>query len=592
VRELGGPVAVGTLGRVFTPRTLDVAMVSFEGPDPYSQAGGLGVRAKGLCGALAMAGFRTSLYFVGDPDGPREEIVDGLRLVRVCQEVSDRHRAGVYDGEHTKIEAMGDELPALLIERSVRPAAADGRVTAIMLEEWQTAALAERLDHSLRKEGLRDSCVLLWNANNHFGFDTIDWRALERAATVTTVSRYMKHLMWPHGVNPIVIPNGISAAALRPVDGDAVAVIRAAAQTPCLAFKLGRFSPDKRWHQSLDAIAVLRAEGMPARLLMRGGAEPFGNVVLAHARNLGLDVAEWDEPVEHAGQVARSLAETGGVAVVNLRHFLPEAVIPAIAAASTAVLANSGHEPFGLVGLEAMAAGGVALVGATGEEYARPYGNAIVVETAEAGELASSLGGLVERPELARRLRAAARRDAAEYAWPEIVDGLLERMRYVAACQQVPARLDDRSSPIEVREIALEATRDLRVRVLRAHRPDTPATSPEDGLKGTWHLGAFAAGRLVGVVSGFAEEAPQRPGVAAQRFRFMAVDPSQQRRGVGVALMRAVIARARARGDRLLWAKGRDTALDFYTGLGFEVLGDGFIDSPSELPHHLVVLEL
>jgi len=157
--------------------------------------------------------------------------------------------------------------------------------------------------------------------------------------------------------------------------------------------------------------------------------------VLGHARQLGLEVVDWNEPIAGAPDVARSLEETGGAAVVNLRRFLPESVLPAISVASTAVLANSGHEPFGLVGLEAMAAGGVAVVGATGEEYARPYGNAIVVETAEGTELASALAGLVERPELSRRLRHAARRDAADFAWPKIIDGFLERMRYVAARQ-------------------------------------------------------------------------------------------------------------------------------------------------------------
>lgn len=143
-----------------------------------------------------------------------------------------------------------------------------------------------------------------------------------------------------------------------------------------------------------------------------------------------------------------------------------------------------------------------------------------------------------------------------------------------------------------VREVDLEATRDLRARVLRDHLPGAPATSPQDALPGTWHLGAFVDDRLAGVVTGFAEEAPGRPGVPAQRFRFMAVEPAQQHHGVGGALMQAVIARARGRGDRLLWAKGRDTALDFYTRLGFEVLGDSFLDSTSKLPHHLVMMAL
>jgi hypothetical protein len=103
---------------MFTPATLDIAMVSFEGPDQYSQAGGLGVRANQMCRAFAAMGFRTSLYFVGDPDEPFEETVDGLRLVRIAQSVSRRHPAGVYDGEHDKIEQMWHELPPLIRDGS------------------------------------------------------------------------------------------------------------------------------------------------------------------------------------------------------------------------------------------------------------------------------------------------------------------------------------------------------------------------------------------------------------------------------------------------------------------------------------------
>ena len=423
---------------MFTADNLDIAMVSFEGPDQYSQAGGLGVRAKEMCRAFAQMGFRTTLYFVGDPDKPAEETVDGLRLVRLCRPVSRRHPAGVYDGEHDKIEALERELPPSLRDGSVRPAEQAGRVLAILFEEWQTAELVEVVDRGLRELGLRDRCILLWNANNHFGFENMNWRELEHAATVTTVSRYMKHLMWPHGVNPVVVPNGIPIEALIPVDHAPAGRIAQAAGTECLTFKIGRFSPDKRWHQSLDAIAELRAAGLGARLMMRGGIESFGHGVIGHARQIGLSIADWNEPITSGDDVATALARTEGAAVVNIRRFLPESVLPVISLASTAVLANSGHEPFGLVGLEAMAAGGVAVVGATGEEYARPYGNAIVVETAEGTELASALSGLVERPDLSLRLREAARRDARDFAWPEIIDGFLERLRYIAGRQGVP----------------------------------------------------------------------------------------------------------------------------------------------------------
>jgi hypothetical protein len=56
--------------------------------------------------------------------------------------------------------------------------------------------------------------------------------------------------------------------------------------------------------------------------------------------------------------------------------------------------------------------------------------------------------------------------------------------------------------------------------------------------------------------------------------------------------MAEVIRRARTRGDRLLWANGRDTALDFYIRLGFNVVGESFVDRVSQLPHHVVLLEL
>jgi glycosyltransferase involved in cell wall biosynthesis len=184
-------------------------------------------------------------------------------------------------------------------------------------------------------------------------------------------------------------------------------------------------------------MAELRAEGLPARILMRGGIEPYGAEVMGRARQHGLSVCDWFELVGDAGGVVRALSESRGAAVVNLCRFLPDAVIPEIDLAATAVLANSGHEPFGLVGLEAMAAGGVALVGATGEEYARPYGNAIVIETDDGAEVAAALRGLVDRPDLARRLRREARHDARDFTWPTVIVGLLERLRYMSFHQQV-----------------------------------------------------------------------------------------------------------------------------------------------------------
>ncbi len=150
------------------------------------------------------------------------------------------------------------------------------------------------------------------------------------------------------------------------------------------------------------------------------------------------------------------------------------------------------------------------------------------------------------------------------------------------------------SVPQELRldEVQADDAYDLRRRALRSHMPGAPVTSGEDHDAATVHVAARRGDRIVGVVTMFREEARGRPGEPAMRFRWMAVDPSEQRSGVGSLLMGEVVTRARAAGATVLWANGRDTALAFYTGLGFTVVGDAFDDAVSRLPHHLVVLDL
>ncbi len=53
-----------------TPETLQFVLLSFEGPDQYSMAGGLGVRMKELGLELARQGFTTHHIFIGDPTKP------------------------------------------------------------------------------------------------------------------------------------------------------------------------------------------------------------------------------------------------------------------------------------------------------------------------------------------------------------------------------------------------------------------------------------------------------------------------------------------------------------------------------------------
>ena len=423
---------------IFEPHRTVFVVLSFEGPDVYSQAGGLGVRVKGLSRTVAQLGFQTYLYFCGDPDLPGEESQENGRLVlrRWCQWISARHRGGVYDGEEEKIRDWNASLPPSLIDEVITPAVESGRNVVVLGEEWHTSWSMSLISDSLYYRGLRDRVVMLWNANNTFGFHRINWTALVLAATITTVSRYMKFKVWERGHNPIVIPNGIPRASIRDADPEVVADLRAAAAADHLCFKIGRFDPDKRWIMAVSAAGFLKRHGKRVRLLMRGGREPHGGEVLTHAQHQGLNIVHVDSPAEPAGlgAVFRQHPEAD---VVNLTSFVSDPMLGVIYPTCDAVLANSGHEPFGLVGLEVMAAGGLAVTGATGEDYANAYRNALVVETDDAIELVTELNLIRQRPKLAAAIRRRGRTTARAYTWEKVIDQLLLRIEFAAAQQAV-----------------------------------------------------------------------------------------------------------------------------------------------------------
>lgn len=143
----------------------------------------------------------------------------------------------------------------------------------------------------------------------------------------------------------------------------------------------------------------------------------------------------------------------------------------------------------------------------------------------------------------------------------------------------------------DVVELEPGATHDLRRRVLRDHLPGSAMDHPEDHRPGTLHLGVVeAGGAVVACATVFPEAAACRPGSRAARLRGMAVDPARQGQGLGSLLLAGLAERARRDGFDVLWAHGRDSALDFYLHHGWQVVGEGF--TSVGLPHHVVVLDL
>lgn len=437
------------VARAIEPDNSVFVVVSFEGCDPYSQAGGLGVRIAGLVETLADLDYDTHLFFIGDPCLPGEESRhDGkLRLHRWSQWISANCPGGVYDGEAGKVADLSASLPGHLVEQVLLPAIAGGKMPIVLFEEWQTAECACRIATLLEAAGVRDRAVLAWNANNPYGFERIDWLRLAHATLITTISRHMRSIIRSCGVDARVIPNGIPEASFEPVRTTDVARIRSAFdERPGggFLFKMARWEREKGWSQALDAISHSRThqsssvEASPVLIARSGGPTGTGVGLMQDAQARGLRVASFDNERELLDGLTERVR--GGADVVSLRFGVSPALARTLYAASDGVLANSVSEPFGLVGLEAMAAGGVAFTGGTGEDYAISGRNAVVLETLDPAEIVSRWSELSAAPELSARLRRSARRTARDYKWRTITAVLIESLSREARRQGLIAR--------------------------------------------------------------------------------------------------------------------------------------------------------
>ena len=396
-------------------------VLAFEGPDPYSRIGGLETRISGLCQALVRAGLETHLWFVGEPDLPGYERRDGLHLHRFCQWISRYHPQGVYDGQYNKVPDYAGALPPALMRDWLGPHIAHGGHGVIMAEEWQTADAVLHLDYLLRQTRWREHVRMFWNANNVFGFEQIDWGRLRQAAHLTTVSRYMRQLMQAMDVDAVVLPNGLSPDVYVAPDRVTVQRLRAMFAGRVAITKMARWDPDKNWLGSVRLVAEMKRLGQRPLFIARGGREAHGAEVLRAMQSAGLRVATRTNVAGGMLGLVSSLVDAADIDVLNVTSHVDPDSRRALFRASDVVLANSTREPFGLVGLEAMAAGGIACTGYTGEDYAMAGRNAIVLQTEDPAEFVEFYSQLRRNPEYENAMRRAGRATARQYAWPSVI---------------------------------------------------------------------------------------------------------------------------------------------------------------------------
>jgi len=149
------------------------------------------------------------------------------------------------------------------------------------------------------------------------------------------------------------------------------------------------------------------------------------------------------------------------------------------------------------------------------------------------------------------------------------------------------------NSKLKVVELQTSETYDLRIAILRADTPTTDPKYAEDTKQGTVHLGIFDQNKALIATSTWVVNPWQHdPSVTAVQLRGMAVATIHQKSGLGKLLLNAGIVHAKTLDAKYIWAKARDSALDFYLRNNFVSVGDGFTEGVTQMPHHLVVREI
>ena len=225
--------------------------------------------------------------------------------------------------------------------------------------------------------------------------DTLNARTAQAYAQVVCTTRWAAAEFERLGVRNLRhVPLGVDLELFSPWRRSAALRQRYAAPGEVLIVHCGRLSVEKKPHRSIDALARLRAAGVPAVLVVAGDG-PLRPRLERQAAGAAL-------PVHFTGFI------TGRTAVASL-----------LATADVA-LAPGPVETFGLAALEALACGTPVVVSGSGA-LPEVIGGAGVTVTGE--DFAGGVLSVLERPVAQRR--AAARAHAERFGWPAAVDGFL-----------------------------------------------------------------------------------------------------------------------------------------------------------------------
>jgi glycogen synthase len=375
-----------------------VLMLSWEYPPLVY--GGLSRHVHGLSEALATVGHEVVVVTQHLDHTPPDAVVNGVRVIRVPRDPPlvpiDDLLAWTMALDHALTRA------ALAVGATWQPDVVHGHdwlvahTGATLKEAWSVPLVAT---------------VHATEAGRHQGWlpgplnqaiNSLEWWLTYQARRVITCSQAMRwevtRLFELPAGKVDVIPNGVDTARWRSPDESVRATrSRWAGAGPLLLYS-GRLEYEKGVQTVLDAMRVLRRRHPGLRLVVAGRGS-HEDELRAQARRLRL---------------GRSVRFAG---------WLDDDDLSAMAAAADLALVPSLYEPFGLVALEAAAAGTPVVATDRGGlgEVVRGSRLGLTVPSQDPVALADAASRLLDDQVLARRIGRRARTAVeSTYAWPAV----------------------------------------------------------------------------------------------------------------------------------------------------------------------------
>jgi glycogen(starch) synthase len=392
-------------------------MLSWEYPPVL--VGGLGRHVHALSVALAAAGHEVTVVTRHADGAPLEEYADGVRILRAPADPV------TFPLETSSLLAWTMAFNHTLTRAALR-AAQSGEYDVIHAHDWLVAhtavTLKEHLDIPLV------TTIHASEAGRHQGWlpeemnrsiHSAEWWLSQESGRVIVCSGYMRDEVTglfdiPAG-RVDVVPNGVDAHRWEaPATAVASARERFAGKGPLVTF-VGRLVYEKGVQHLIAGLPRLR-QAHPGLRVVIAGDGPYRRELEADVDRLGLG-----DTVAFAG-------------------FLGGVELPAVIAASDCIAVPSIYEPFGMVALEAAAAGSPLAVSATGglAEIVDPGVNGMTFPPRDPDGLTEAVHALLADGDRARELARRARAMVHDrYGWSSIAHRTAAT--YSAAIAQAPA---------------------------------------------------------------------------------------------------------------------------------------------------------